>query len=975
MTITTEFAVGSLVRARGREWAVLPESTSDFLLLRPLGGSTDDIAGLHTALERVESASYPLPDVARDLADVTNANLLRTALRLGFRSSAGPFRSLASIAVEPRAYQLVPLMMALRQDTVRLLIGDDVGIGKTIEAGLIAGELLATGEIRRMTVLCSPALAEQWQGELSSKFGIDAELVLPSTVRRLERELAIDETVFEAYPFTVVSTDYIKSEHKRHEFLRSCPELVIVDEAHTCVADGAIGGRARHLRHELLRGVAADPGRHLILVTATPHSGKEEAFRALLELLDPSLATADLREVSERERLARHFVQRRRQDIRSFVAKEAGFREETRFPEDRQIRDVAYRLSPAYRALFDDALAFAREETRAASGVADVTGRVRWWSMLALLRTLASSPAAAAATLRMRARSSAATSVDEADALGRAVVLDSADDEAQESLDIAPGALLAGDDTDDTDATGVGAVPDARRRRRLNAMAASAEKLCGPTHDAKLALLFRQVKDLLSEGVNPIVFCRFIDTAEYVGAELAQELAKNSEVAVVTGAQPPAEREQRIRELAQTDARHVLVATDCLSEGVNLQDAFQGVIHYDLAWNPTRHEQREGRVDRFGQTAALVKAVTIYGEDNSIDGLVLDVLIRRHREISQATGVSVPVPAQSDSVITALTEGLLLRGHDASVDQLQFDLGLTQAQDALDREWRSSAAREKESRTRYAQRAIHPEEVAREAAATRSALGSHLEIEPFVSEVVRALGGSVSPCEEGIRVVTATLPPGIRDALPPQRREPLPFHRQMPVPRREALLTRTDAAVEAIARYVLDTALDSANASTATGQASDRIASRAGVVRTRAVDVRTTMLLLRYRYHLDIPTADGIRQVVAEDADVVAFRGGADAPSFLADDEAVALLGAQPDANLPADQARSCAERAVAAVAGLEARLEERAQARAAELLESHRRVRTGARAAKAGLRVRAQTPVDVLGVYVYLPVADGGRA
>ena len=81
----------------------LPESTSDFLLLRPLGGSTDDIAGLHTALERVESASYPLPDVARDLADVTNANLLRTALRLGFRSSAGPFRSFGRIAVSPWA--------------------------------------------------------------------------------------------------------------------------------------------------------------------------------------------------------------------------------------------------------------------------------------------------------------------------------------------------------------------------------------------------------------------------------------------------------------------------------------------------------------------------------------------------------------------------------------------------------------------------------------------------------------------------------------------------------------------------------------------------------------------------------------------------------------------------------------------------------------------------------------------------------
>ena len=91
-------------------------------------------------------------------------------------------------------------------------------------------------------------------------------------------------------------------------------------------------------------------------------------------------------------------------------------------------------------------------------------------------------------------------------------------------------------------------------------------------------------------------------------------------------------------------ARHVLVATDCLSEGVNLQDPFQAVVHYDLAWNPTRHEQREGRVDRFGQRAPVVRAVTVYGTDNRIDGIVLDVLIRRHQAISKATGVSVPVP-------------------------------------------------------------------------------------------------------------------------------------------------------------------------------------------------------------------------------------------------------------------------------------------------------------------------------------------
>lgn len=186
-------AVGSLVRARGREWVVLPGTTPDFLLLQPLGGSSDDVTGVFPD-EGVEPATFPPPDRA-DLGDAAATGLLRTALRVGFTSSAGPFRSLAGLSVSPRSYQYVPLLMALRQDPVRLLLCDDVGIGKTVEAGLIAAELLAQGSARRLAVLCSPALAEQWQRELREKFGIDAALVLAGTVRGLERGLMLNSTL------------------------------------------------------------------------------------------------------------------------------------------------------------------------------------------------------------------------------------------------------------------------------------------------------------------------------------------------------------------------------------------------------------------------------------------------------------------------------------------------------------------------------------------------------------------------------------------------------------------------------------------------------------------------------------------------------------------------------------------------------------------------------------------------------------
>jgi len=571
-TAAPTFEVGALVSARGREWVVLPQSEPPgFLVLRPLGGGDDEIAGVFPSLEQVSPATFPPPDPA-DVGPANSAGLLRTALRIGFRASAGPFRSLARLAVEPRAYQLVPLLMALRQDTVRLLIADDVGIGKTIEAGLVAAELLEQGDATGLAVLCGPALAEQWQRELATKFAIHAELVLPGTIRRLERGLLQGETLFDRFRHLVVSTDFIKRPGLREQFWHGCPDLLIIDEAHTCVSDSA-SGRSRMLRHELAKGLAADPSRHLILVTATPHSGKDEGFRNLLELLHPDLEHTSLESVAGRERLARHFVQRRRADIRSYLD------ESTPFPEDRLTQERPYPLSPAYKELFADVLQYARETVKDPE-IGQLRQRVRYWSALALLRALASSPRAAAATLRTRAANLGAEDVAEADRLGRSAVLDLPDEETVESADATPGA------------DGEPEPGDTPHRRRLRRFAARATALEG-AGDAKLALLAEVVTELLLDGFNPVVFCRFIDTAEYVAERLTQRLGVSYAVAAVTGLLPPEERQARIRELAEDQKRRpVLVATDCLSEGVNLQENFQAVVHYDLAWNPTRHEQR-----------------------------------------------------------------------------------------------------------------------------------------------------------------------------------------------------------------------------------------------------------------------------------------------------------------------------------------------------------------------------------------------
>lgn len=943
------FSAGSLVRARDREWVVLPESTEDLLVLRPLGGSDAETTGIYLPLESVASATFGLPNPAQP-GDHHSCALLRDALRLGFRSSAGPFRSFGRLNVEPRPYQLVPLLMALKLDPVRMLIADDVGIGKTVEAGLVARELLDRGEVQRMAILCPPHLAEQWQRELSQKFHIEAELVLASTAARLERNLRGGESLFDHYPFVIVSLDFIKADKRRDDFVRACPELVIVDEAHTCASGGKANG-SQHKRHHLLQRLAQDPTRNLILVTATPHSGDEDAFRSLLSLLNPAFrelptSLAGDHNRAHRERLALHLVQRKRGDIRKYLDAETVFPERKGAGPDGN-EEVSYLLHPEYKAFFEAVLAYARETVQDTSG-SQQRRRVRWWSALALLRSLASSPAAAVETLQNRAVGAEAGSEAETDELGRRQIMDLTDDEVLEGTDVAPGS-----DLDDGESSG-------SVRARLRNLAKQASALDGGK-DRKFSVLAEHLRVLLADGFNPIVFCRFIPTASYLVKALRKEFQKEKDLSIeaVTGLLPPSEREARIEELG-LQPRRILVATDCLSEGINLQEYFDAVIHYDLSWNPTRHEQREGRVDRYGQPKPEVRVLTLYGRDNQIDGIVLDVLLRKHKAIRNSLGISVPVPVSSEDVIEAVFEGLLLRGHDAGTSQAQLLPGFEQyfqpQRDAVHEKWDQVSDREKASRTIFAQHGIKVEEVRQELQAAREAMGSGVDVEAFVKGAFQGLGAHLV---EGKRldIHLKDLPKSLK-ALLGAEKDALAVRFDPPVKEGELLLTRTHPLVESLASHVLDCALDTYG---------NGIAKRCGAIGTRAVDTRTTLLLLRLRYHIIVTREGKELPLLAEDAALVAFKGSPGNAQWLTEEEAEKLLALTPDTNLPLELAQERIRQVTEGFDLIRPRLDEIARQRGSKLLEAHLRVREASRA-KGRYRIEPQLPPDILGLYIFLP-------
>jgi hypothetical protein len=455
------------------------------------------------------------------------------------------------------------------------------------------------------------------------------------------------------------------------------------------------------------------------------------------------------------------------------------------------------------------------------------------------------------------------------------------------------------------------------------------------------------------------VFCRFIETAEYVGEALRDQVPKGVAVESVTGTLPPADREQRVADLGKAGQR-VLVCTDCLSEGVNLQDHFNAVIHYDLSWNPTRHEQREGRVDRYGQPSDQVKVITYYSPDNRIDGIVLDVLLRKHKTIRNALGISVPVPVDSNQVMQAIMEGLLLRKRGGGMDtrQMQFDIQFYKPeQEKLHTEWEYVAEREKRSRTMFAQESIKVDEVRRELDAVRAAIGSGVDVARFVKQAME-LHHATFTGHNPVRINFKEAPRALGEMLRQvtHGEDEIKARFELPVKDEEIYLSRTHPVVEALSTFIMDSAFDSQGESAA---------RRCGVIRTCKVSQRTTCLLLRFRYHIVTTSKNGEQTLLAEDSQVAAFTGSPASATWLQPDAANALLQLTPDTNIAPDIARQHLRSMLDGIAAVRPHLDDLARERGKELLDSHQRARV-----LRGVqhRVEPKLPVDILGLYVFLP-------
>jgi hypothetical protein len=480
--------------------------------------------------------------------------------------------------------------------------------------------------------------------------------------------------------------------------------------------------------------------------------------------------------------------------------------------------------------------------------------------------------------------------------------------------------------------------------------------------DHKVKELIRLVKKWQKEGFNPIVYCRYIHTAEYVGAALREALPKKVGVATVTSKLADEAREEAVEKLGESPVR-VLIATDCMSEGINLQRHFTAVIHYDLPWNPNRLEQREGRVDRFGQAAPEVRTALMYGKDNPMDGIVLKVLLRKAREIKKAIGVSVPFPENNQSILEAVTQAVLLRKAPIT-DGKQLGMfdnlpEVAAGAHELDVAYRKIGDIEKATRSIFAQHAVKAQEIDQDLDQAIRLIGNMESVEQFTLAAIRHLGGNYSPQGDGYRIDKTGLPFSLHHLF--GERQHLDVSFATPTPEGFRYVARNHPLVDTLGQLLMDEALTGGRAS-----AEYRV-RRTAVVRTGAVTETTTVLLLRVRNVIESLATR--RQLVAEELLLKAYRGvPPDEVEWLEEADALALLQTEATAEVPEREKTEYLEDALEDVQGpLKEVLNGFGREQAERLVEAHDRFRAAVKGKRFQV-VEPILPMDVMGVYVFVP-------
>jgi superfamily II DNA or RNA helicase len=608
---------GIIINMRNRLWRV-DEFDGSEVVATPITGDSNDqrifIADIETITEeRFEKINSQLP------GDLSAQRLLLRAYQFDLIHGSAPFLSLHRSSVVPYNYQMVPLVLALEKPTARMLIGDDVGLGKTIEAGLIISELIQRGKVKRVVFLTPANLKQQWKEALDYFFHIKATIIDSFSRKEFEKELPAGANPWQYFQFVIASVDYAKSPDIKQQIQEQPWDLLLVDEVHVCARPhSTVKATKQQQRYELVKTLSKSIP-NILFLTATPHNGYSDSFASILEMINPEIVKQNINgSITFDKATARYnVIQRNRKKLEAWYEKQE---KKSPFPKrdqkeviiDPKPNGKLIQLLDAVERYGDFILKSAKD--KGSNKVRNIAN----WVAIHLQKRAISSPYAVLKSLENRIstikNNLGSLSESEEQTLEN-YVYDLFSDDERISEEMASLRL-------DFEALSQDEISELKRIIEFG-------ETLTPKDDEKLQMLRKEIlPELISKDPKVIIFTKYKDTLDYLEKHLKD---REFDTFVMHGDMSLNARTEIFGKFDRAK-KAILIATDVISEGLNLQRLASNVVHYELPWNPNRLEQRNGRVDRIGQKRDTVNIRTLV-VDKSMDKEILDLLLEKQKTI------------------------------------------------------------------------------------------------------------------------------------------------------------------------------------------------------------------------------------------------------------------------------------------------------------------------------------------------------
>ena len=710
---------GQIIEMRKRLWRV-DEFTETELYATPINGDFNDKRVFLRDVESIKPAE--LEKISKDLVgDYMAQRMLLYAYQFDLMHGSAPFLSLQRSAVIPYNYQMVPLVLALEKQQARILIADDVGLGKTIEAGLIMSELIQRGKVKRILILTPANLKEQWQEALEYFFHIDSKIISSLSRKEYEKQLPAGANPWQYFQVVIASIDYAKAPEVKHLILEQKWDLLLVDEVHLCARPHASYRAVKQMkRYELIKDLGKIP--NVLFLTATPHNGYTDSFASILEILNKDIVRVSSGNIVLNKSAAKFNVcQRNRKKLEQWYNKQ---NKKSPFPKriaHEVIVDVneSKKLAACFNRVLEygDRLLLNTKDSARQHNIAT-------WVAFHFQKRAISSPFALVRSIENRLQS------------------------LQDKLHI--------EETDNDVLSG--SVQDLFFEDRMTDEMASSKldkelmvendkthleellklaKAVKPKDDVKLLELKNKIiPELFDIDKKIIVFTKYKDTLDYLEKYLS---GKDFDIFTMHGDLSLNKRHEIFLNY-ENSKKAILIATDVISEGLNLQRLSSCIIHYELPWNPNRLEQRNGRIDRIGQKMDNVNIRT-FVLDNTLDKDILDLLITKANNIREDRGYSAAYFGDEEYIKSVLQEATQrnkkrkkknIQEGPTLFDSIGQDMVKKAVKQSISKEEDEKHLKKIEEESFYDSLNINLPEIDKRISETQAVVGSQKDVERFV---------------------------------------------------------------------------------------------------------------------------------------------------------------------------------------------------------------------------------------------------